>query len=382
VEERNSKLDCLFVFVSIGPHHRAQINDCSRFLRCGLIQVADAEPNYPWTDEVPIASERATLSKRIPESREEIRQVLTHFGDLLQEWRPSVVFHGGCYDRPVMRALARETVNRGCASILISESTYADHPRNLWREMAKRFVLRGLYHGAICAGTRSLEYLNRLGFSDSTIWQGHGAVEDQHFARGASEARARKDYYRERLQLPSRYVLCVARHAPEKNIDTLLNAFAGVHRQDPTLSLVLCGSGPLTEQLRDQSGKLGILDNVHFKGWVTYSDLPYVYGLAAVTVLPSISEPWGLVVNESLSSGTPVIVSDACGCAPDLVRRGVSGYAFSPGDSGQLESLLRRLLSEGLGPEVIEQCQSVATAWSLRNRTRGFVDCVLSHRQT
>ena len=371
-----SKLDCLFVFKSIGPHHRAYLNDCNRFIRCGLVQVAESDEKYPWTSEVELECAQETLCDQFPRTRAEIKSVRQAFAAILDRYSPSVVFHGGCYHLSFMRAIARDTVKNGRASILMGDSTRADHTRRPWIEYGKRLLLRGAYDGAICAGTRSRDYLRTLGFDDHKIWNGVDAVDNDHFAAGAREARSAPGRHRERLGLPPEYVLCVARHSAEKDIDTLLRACSRVFRDRLTCSLVLCGSGPLTEHLRRSATKLGIADRVHFVGWASYRELPYYYALARVSVLPSVSEPWGLVVNESLASGTPVIASEVCGCVPELVRRGVSGYTFSPGDSDELEFVLLRVLQGGLGERSVSQCQTIVAPWSIRNRTLSIVDCL------
>lgn len=375
-----SKLDCLFVFKSAGPHHRAYLNDCNRFMRCGLVQVAESDEMYPWTSEVDLECVQETLCSKFPTTRVEILSGRKAFADVLDRYRPSVVFHGGCYRLKLMRALARDAESLGCTSVLLSDSTINDHPRKPWIEFGKRILLRGAYSGAICAGSRSQEYLLSLGFDQRTIWNGIGAVDNDHFALGANDARSDPSKHRERLQLPPEYVLCVARHSIEKDVDTLLKAFSQLFRDHLNYSLVLCGSGPLTEHLRKGAAKLGIADRIHFVGWVSYSELPFYYGLASVTVLPSVSEPWGLVVNESLASGTPVIASEVCGCVPELVRRGVSGYTFPAGDSAELESVLRRVLQDGLGERTICQCQTIVAPWSIRNRTLSIVDCLRTFR--
>jgi glycosyltransferase involved in cell wall biosynthesis len=275
-----------------------------------------------------------------------------------------------------MRALAKDTESQGYASVLLSDSTFNDHPRKPWIELGKRFFLRGAYRGAICSGSRSRDYLRTLGFDNRNIWNGVNAVDNDHFAQGANDARSDPGRHRERLRLPPEYILCVARHSVEKNIDILLTACSRVFRDRLNCSLVLCGSGPSTEHLRKYAAKVGIADRIHFVGWAPYGELPYYYGLAALTVLPSLSEPWGLVVNESLASGTPVIASEVCGCVPELVRHGVSGYTFSPGDTDELESILCRVLQNGLGEHAISQCRTIVSPWSIRNRTLSMVDCL------
>jgi len=71
------------------------------------------------------------------------------FAAILDRYSPSVVFYGGCYDLAFMRAIARDTVKSGRASILMGDSTKADHVRRPWIEYGKRLLLRGAYNGAI-----------------------------------------------------------------------------------------------------------------------------------------------------------------------------------------------------------------------------------------
>ena len=132
----------------------------------------------------------------------------------------------------------------------------------------------------------------------------------------------------------------------------------------------------MTDDLRQTAEILGLGSRVHFIGWVSYDEMPFYYAYAKVSVLPSISEPWGLVVNESMSCGTPVIASTRCGCSPELIRRGVSGYNIVPGDARELERILCYVLQGVLGQDVIAQCMSVVAPWSIRNQTLGIIDCV------
>jgi glycosyltransferase involved in cell wall biosynthesis len=74
--------------------------------------------------------------------------------------------------------------------------------------------------------------------------------------------------------------------------------------------------------------------------------LPVLYGLADAFILPSHSEPWGLVVNEAMSCALPVIVSRVAGCAQDLVQEGWNGYVVPPADSAQLSRAMARVLGD------------------------------------
>jgi len=108
--------------------------------------------------------------------------------------------------------------------------------------------------------------------------------------------------------------------------------------------LVLVGSGPLEEELRSKA-KAWCIGGLHFVPWKSYEELPHYYALASCFILPSVCEPWGLVVNEAMACGLPVLVSEHCGCAPELCRPGENGFAFDPHCPGRLAQLMREMSS-------------------------------------
>jgi glycosyltransferase involved in cell wall biosynthesis len=109
--------------------------------------------------------------------------------------------------------------------------------------------------------------------------------------------------------------------------------------------LVLLGDGPLRGELEGRISELGIRNSVLLPGFKQYSDLPTYYGLAGAFVHVSTTEQWGLVVNEAMASGLPVLVSNRCGCATDLVEVGRNGFTFDPGDFEALSRLVLQVAS-------------------------------------
>ncbi|HUA58253.1 MAG TPA: glycosyltransferase family 4 protein, partial [Verrucomicrobiae bacterium] len=128
--------------------------------------------------------------------------------------------------------------------------------------------------------------------------------------------------------LPRDYFLFVGRLSPEKNVAGLIDAFSVYRTAGGTASLVLCGDGPSRVDLMAQAETAGVREHVIFAGLKTTPELLPYYAFARVLVLPSKREPWGLVVNEAMASGLPVLVSNRCGCAEDLVRD--NGLVFDP----------------------------------------------------
>jgi glycosyltransferase involved in cell wall biosynthesis len=141
-----------------------------------------------------------------------------------------------------------------------------------------------------------------------------------------------------------RVVLFVGRLAREKNLEVLIRVFARYCGERPCgrLRLALVGQGPQERVLRELAQSLDIADRVDFRGSRKRLELVKEYQRAAALILPSTSEPWGLVVNEAMLCGLPVAVSDKCGCCPDLVTP-QTGWQFSPVDEESLLAVLFRI---------------------------------------
>ena len=156
--------------------------------------------------------------------------------------------------------------------------------------------------------------------------------------------------------LPENYFLASARFIEKKNLPRLIRAY-GEYRKlcrasvsDAETSqvgapwdLVLLGDGPLRETLNTQLSTLNLQAHVHLPGFKQYDELPVYYALAKAFVHASTTEQWGLVVNEAVASGLPVIVSDRCGCVPELVNG--NGFTFDPFDEQQLVERLSQMAS-------------------------------------
>lgn len=256
----------------------------------------------------------------------------------LDELDPEVILVPGYYTLPALAAVlwARR---RNKKAILMSESTRQDHRRRPYVERIKRAVVRRLFHAAIAGGTRQAAYLKDLGFCESDIARLYDVVDNDYFAQQSDHCLNQQ--LLEPANLPKRYFLYVGRLAPEKNIDGLIRAFARYRECGGLWSLVIVGGGPLEQDLQQQVLAKGLSSYVHFEGLKNTRDIVVYYAFAQWFILPSWREPWGLVVNEAMASGLPVLLSDRCGCSDDLLEQGGNGYVFDP---TQEEALVRLLL--------------------------------------
>jgi glycosyltransferase involved in cell wall biosynthesis len=220
------------------------------------------------------------------------------------------------------------------------DNTKDDHARRLIVERVKATYLRA-FDGFSVGGLRGRDYLVHLGVSTHRIQPGWSCVDNAKIETLVTESR----------QKPSPgtndgYLLCVSRFVPNKNLPFLVHAYARYRRQlDPGFApwpLVIVGNGPDRPAVVEAIASNGLAGSVTLPGATSsLEDTCGYYANARAFVLPSVqNEPWGLVVNEAMVAELPVLVSERCGCAPDLVSEGINGFSFDPTDANGLAEKL------------------------------------------
>ena len=268
--------------------------------------------------------------------------------------RPDVVVVGG-WNQPAFwqAALYAKVLRRPLVTWV--ESTARDRRRGRGPlELAKRAILAASA-AFLVPGRASADYVRSLGIAPSRVVVAPNAVDASIFGEGVAAALPRRDELRRALGLTRFTALYVGRLAPEKGLAALL---AAVRELD--LDVVLVGSGPLAAELRAAAPA-----NVRLAGQVDRDGLVRWYAAADAFVLPSNSEPWGMVLNEAAAAGLPIVASEAAGAAWDLVDDGVNGYRFPAGDSGALASALARVAGDpGLRAGARVRSRQLASAHS------------------
>jgi glycosyltransferase involved in cell wall biosynthesis len=194
-------------------------------------------------------------------------------------------------------------------------------------QWARRAALR-LAAGFVVPGSASREYLRGLGVAAERIAVAPNAVDPRIFGERVDRTAAR-----EGLGLEGCVFLYVGRLDPEKGVDVLVSAM-----RDVPGTLVLIGSGPLEGELRASTG-----ERVRVVGPLQRDELPPWYAAADVFVLPSRSEPWGMVLNEAAAAGLPLVATIAVGAAHDLIEPGANGFRVPVDDVAALAEALRAL---------------------------------------
>jgi glycosyltransferase involved in cell wall biosynthesis len=263
----------------------------------------------------------------------------------LSKARPHVLVCGG-YAYAASWAAMLWARRHGVEFVLWSESNRHDARRGrAWVEWLKAYFLRHCDRFVV-PGKASLEYLRLLGSPADKIVTAPNAVDNDWFAAESGNARLHSSGLREKLNLPSRFILFVGRLVPEKGIFDLLAAYAKLESGLRSgVGLVYAGDGVAREELKQRAKGVNP-GNVCFPGFAQREDLAGLYGLAEALVLPTHSDPWGLVVNEAMACGLPIIVTSVAGCSADLVDDGWNGYVVPPGDPEKLSMAIRSILLE------------------------------------
>lgn len=227
--------------------------------------------------------------------------------------------------------------------IMAFDSTRADRRRFPAREILKTWLV-GLCSAYFCYGTKSRDYLLELGARSERVFSGCQAADNAEIERIHRKTAENREAMKQAFGFRKRNFVFVGRLAPEKNLDTLLRAFADIKTTLPGAKewgLILVGEGEAGSGLRRLANELDVRD-VFFTGGHPWEEIPRFLGLADVFVLPSRSETWGMAVNEAMACGLPVIVSENCGSAWDLVKDGENGFLFDPSKVDDLAAILAR----------------------------------------
>ena len=350
------------IFHHVGPYHHARLNAAAERLSVTGIEWS-AKGYDPWgAPDLDARYEKISLFPEATDDHPKRSDLRRAFWSALARTNPDVVAVNG-WNNFGSLVTADCCVRRGIPMIVMSESARHDEPRTWWKEMIKRRIV-DLYSAALVGGHRHVEYLVELGMPRERIFTGYDVVDNNYFCERARQIRNPKSEIRNLYGLPENYFLASARFIEKKNLPRLISAYAEYRRKSSafasrlrggatsdrevsggkaTWDLVLLGDGPLKTDLCRLISDLRLHEHVHLPGFKPYDELPVYYASANAFVHASAVEQWGLVVNEAIASGLPVIVSDRCGCAPELVNG--NGFTFDPTNENELAARLLEMTS-------------------------------------
>lgn len=269
----------------------------------------------------------------------------------------------------------------GIPVLLRAESWLADRPRSPWTLATKSLFFRVLGSGIAAVlpiGTVNSDYWTHYFGERVPRFLMPYAVNNRYFADLAEVAAPREQELRAELGLaPERQVILFAsKLQTRKHAGHLIEAYrsfiASRRAQSEAPYLVIVGDGEQRAALETSTRELGLRD-VRFAGFRNQSELPRFFQLADVFVLPSRHEPWGLIVNEAMAAGCPVIVSTDVGSHADLVTDGIEGCVFPVGNIPALTDALHRVFSSrDMAKQMGQRARERLSTWTFEEDVQGL----------
>lgn len=374
----------LVLFPNFGPYHMARLRGAAaqiEFSPCVGLEIAAQEALYPWqTAREDLGFKLETLLDGTLEEMPS-KMVCRRLVAYLAEFQPDVVAICG-YERAEMRAALGWCNRNSKIAVLMSESKRDDAPRKAWKEAIKRRIVRRFDAGLV-GGDAHKNYLHDLGLPNARIFDGYDVVDNAAFA-------ALADKWRSEPRLIERpYFLTINRFIERKNLSNVIEAWAryrtDVSRNFPDQTpwdLVLCGAGEDEEKLRKEASATG-MEGIHFTGFVQQDEVARWMAGAGAFVHAATQEQWGLVVNEAMACGLPILLSQTCGCAPELLENDRNGWTFDPANVGELSGRMIYLAHEISGARRTRlgvASGEIIAAWPPARFGEGLLKCARAAR--
>ena len=360
---------------NIVPYHDARWREFSHlYPSCHLVEISNRDEfrSLEFTDGGESTYRRHTLFPGKIKADLGGAKVVRAVEQWLNKEHPDVVVLNGWSFPYNLRALAWSQ-RKGVPCVVCSESNEFDEPRSFLKEFLKRRIV-SLCSAGLAGGTPQAEYLVKLGIPKERVFLGYDVVDSEFFQIKASEAK--------KTEIPDPYFFACARFSKKKNLPGLIRAYAEYRKgldAVPPYELVIAGEGEERGDIERTIRELGLGTHVHLVGSKGYEELPAFYANASAFIHASTTEQWGLVVNEAMASGLPVLVSNRCGFAADLVREGENGWTFDPADEEKLALLMVKIsVDESLRIAMGRKSREIIKAWGPSRFASGLGSAIQS----
>ena len=239
------------------------------------------------------------------------------------------------------------------------------------RKLARQIILTSVYKNVdygLYVGTQNKKYFLKHGLKeDQLIFVPH-AIDNQRFIKPGDECDLEVQKWKKDLGIDRNKIVFLYAGKFEDVKNPLLIIEGAKLLLDTNVHFLIVGNGPQEELLKKEAGI-----NVSFLEFQNQKMMPVLYRLGNVLIMPSKSETWGLSVNEAMACAKPVLVSDKCGCAIDLVQDGINGFVFQSGNVNDLVEKIKMLTVDQnnlvkMGDASLQKIQS----WSFEKIARGI----------
>jgi glycosyltransferase involved in cell wall biosynthesis len=253
-------------------------------------------------------------------------------GQHLMNGRFDVLLTAGWYQKAHAQAIW--SAKRQHMPVIVRGDSQLSTQRNAAKRAIKHITfprLLRVFDAALYVGERSFKYYRHYHYPLERLFFSPHCVDNAWFREKSTRDARTKLRVEHNIEEATEVVLFAAKLIPRKRPLDIIDAVARLNRAGRNIVLMIAGSGPLSEEMAACAAEMRV--RLVPLGFCNQSQMPLAYAAADVLVLPSDQrETWGLVANEALASGLPVVVSDACGCAIDLVRAGSAVRTFPMGD--------------------------------------------------
>jgi glycosyltransferase involved in cell wall biosynthesis len=271
-----------------------------------------------------------------------------------------------------MRQAAKWCRAAGVATFCRGDSHLLMHtPR--WKKLAKRFLMRSVlnqFDYFLYVGKANHAFYRHYGVKEERLFPAFHCVNTPYFEKEFEKVRVKEHKAPYHIGFAGKLI-------DLKRPFDLLHAIATSNHKT-RIRLIVIGDGPLMEPLKEEALKLGV--EVDFKGFLNQSEIvERGYAALDALVLPSETETWGLVVNEVMTGGIPVVVSDKVGCRLDLVENGRTGFSFEVGNRSDLSRRLDALIEAfDQGQMTSKEVKAKVAAYSLFETVKGYLKALRS----
>ena len=259
--------------------------------------------------------------------------------ELVKTIDPDIVFTSGWVDKGYLRC-CRVIRAKDKPVVMCSDTAWRDDFRQNLAVFLARFWLKRTFSHAWVTGGSQLMYARKLGFRKSRVLKGFYSADVDRFAPLYDRFRPVKT-----ARFPHRF-LCVARYIPTKGVQDLCDAFHELRNEGRAgdWGLWIAGTGELHDQVMHSAS--GVDPHTKHLGFVQPADMPAVLEQCGVFVLPSLYEPWGVVVHEHACAGFPMLLSHRVGAADMFLVEGENGQRFMAGDIDSMKDALRWIIAK------------------------------------
>ena len=237
-----------------------------------------------------------------------------------------------------------------------------------YKKFARKILLKFIYRHvdfAFYVGSENRKYFKEYGLKDNQLILSGHAIDMQRFSTNNFEIVEKAKQWKQNITHSKNAIvfLFAGKFEKIKNLSLLITCFNTLKKED--VHLIIAGSGLLQKELMKMAEEN---NNIHFLPFQNQSEMPALYHIADIFVLPSLSETWGLSINEAMACGKAILISDKCGCATDLVKENINGFIFKNNNEIDLLEQMNKIIFNKQKLEIMgKQSSDIIEQYSFEN---------------